>query len=244
MIKIKKFSNKESLFKELVNYYVKRINENPNIKLGLATGSSPIPLYKGLIEEYENKKVSFKNVLTFNLDEYVGLEKENDQSYYYFMFNNLFNHVDINKNNVNIPSGNVSDLNKECDRYNKLLSNNKIDIQLLGIGANGHIGFNEPGTEFETRTHIVDLDSQTIKDNSRFFESIDLVPKKAITMGISDIVNADKVILIATGKNKAEAIKKLAESDKFDINFPASSLYDHKNFTVYADEDACSLIKI
>ena len=218
------------------------LKSKPNAILGLATGSSPIGLYKYLIEKNKAKEISFKDVKTYNLDEYCGIPKNHDQTYYTFMHQNLFDHIDINKENVHLPSG-EGNLQKNCDSYNKLLSTVKIDLQLLGIGTNGHIGFNKPGTSFDSTVHIVKLTENTIKDNSRFFDNdITKVPKEAITMGIKNILSADTIILVANGKNKAEAIKNLIKG-KIDPAVPATALRTHKGKVyVIADAEACSLL--
>lgn len=217
------------------------IADKPDIVLGLATGSSPIGIYKNLIQDYKDKKISFQDVKTYNLDEYVGLGHECPQSYYYFMNDNLFKHVDIKEENVHIPFANPSDLKQSCEEYSEQLDKTVVDIQLLGIGANGHIGFNEPKTPFDQKTFIVNLTEKTRKDNQRFFNSLEEVPTKAITMGIAEIMKAKKIVLIATGKNKAEAMKKLL-SKKVTTDFPASVLHLHKDVVVVTDEEALSLV--
>lgn len=213
------------------------IKNNPNIILGLATGSSPIGTYKNLIKDYEEGKISFKNVKTYNLDEYVGISRDNEQSYYYFMNDNLFNHVDINKDNVHVPYAHEGAYLESAKAYTDELKKVSVDIQLLGIGANGHIGFNEPGTAFEQETFIVTLTEKTREDNKRFFNSIDEVPTHAITMGIADIMRAKKVVLIACGKNKKEAVSRLL-SKEITTDFPASALHNHNDVVVIVDEEA------
>lgn len=213
----------------------------PDIVLGLATGSSPIGIYKNLIQDYEAKKITFKDVRTYNLDEYVGLGQDCPQSYYYFMNDNLFNHVDIKKENVHIPYANPANLNESCKKYSEELDKTVVDIQLLGIGANGHIGFNEPKTPFEQKTFIVNLTEKTREDNKRFFQSLEEVPTKAITMGIAEIMKAKKIVLIATGENKAEAMKKLL-SKEVTTDFPASVLHMHEDVVVVTDDAALSLV--
>ena len=219
------------------------VKANPKCTLGLATGSSPIGLYKYLIKAYENGEVSFKDVKTFNLDEYCELPVTHPESYYSFMHTNLFNHIDIKEENVNIPSSVGDDLKKNCDDYSKKLNAATVDMQLLGIGANGHIGFNEPGTPFDSETLIVTLKDKTRQDNARFFDNdINQVPKHAITMGIKNIMNAKSVLLVASGKNKADAINKLINGPVTE-EFPASALQNHKGkVIVVADEEACSLL--
>ncbi len=210
------------------------------VTLGLATGSSPVGLYKRLVEA--NKKgLSFKDVQTFNLDEYVGLSKNHDQSYYHFMFEQLFKHVDIDVNNVHLPKGEGS-LEEVAAEYEAMLVQNPLDIQLLGVGSNGHIGFNEPGTSFDSTVHVVRLKEETRQDNARFFKSIDEVPNFAITMGIQDIMRAKQVLLIASGKNKAVAIKEMLEG-KIREDVPCTILQKHHDVIVVLDKEAASLIK-
>ena len=231
--------------KEEINQIVSKeiidlINKNNNCILGLATGSTPEGVYKLLVEAYNKKEVSFQNVKSFNLDEYVGLEETHNQSYRYFMNNHLFNHIDIKLENTHIPSNKDDENNLEIYDQ-KIKEAGGIDIQILGIGSNGHIAFNEPGTSFNSNTHIVTLKESTINDNSRFFNSIDEVPKQAITMGLNSIMQAKKIILIAFGKNKQEAIYKMMALDPSE-ELPASILQNHPNVTIYCDEDAASLL--
>lgn len=217
--------------------------DNPNAVLGLATGSSPIGLYNNLIEMYEAGLLSFANVSTVNLDEYVGLNKDHPQSYAYFMRNILFDHIDIDLNNTHIPCGSADNLEQQCRQYNELLARLKQDIQVLGIGSNGHIGFNEPGTSFDSATHVVELADSTIKDNSRLFNSIDEVPTKAITMGISNIMNARKIIVIANGTNKADAVYKMVQGE-ISENCPASVLQKHPDVVLVCDTLAAAKLKM
>ena len=218
------------------------MKKDPKATLGLATGSSPVGLYQNLIKMYENKEISFKDVKTYNLDEYCELPRSHPESYYSFMHRNLFSHVDIKEENVHIPCSEGSDLQKLCDDYNNQLHNASIDLQLLGIGANGHIGFNEPGTSFEQETFVVKLTDKTRKDNQRFFNSLDEVPTHAMTMGIKNIMQAKKILLVASGKNKQDAVKKLL-SGEITESFPASILNKHKDVVVIIDEEAAGLLK-
>ena len=240
-MKIIKTKNYEEASKVVADIFSNAIQENPNIILGLATGSSPIGTYKNLIKDYQDNKISFKNVKTYNLDEYVGISRENDQSYYYFMHDNLFNHVDIDETNVHVPYAYEGKYEESCKAYTEELKKVSVDIQLLGIGANGHIGFNEPGTSFDQETFIVELTEKTREDNKRFFASIDDVPTHAITMGIADIMRAKKVVLIACGENKAEAVKMLL-SEQVTTDFPASALHNHNDVVVVIDEAAAKLV--
>ncbi|WP_373897148.1 glucosamine-6-phosphate deaminase [Haloimpatiens sp. FM7315] len=210
----------------------------PDSILGLATGSTPIGMYEELIRMYKNGDLDFSSVKTFNLDEYYGLNKENEQSYYNFMMKNLFKHVNVKKENINIPDGMAMDTEKECLKYEKKIeASGGIDMQVLGIGANGHIGFNEPYESFEPITHLVKLDEKTIKDNSRFFNSVDEVPKTALSMGIKTIMMSKKIILLASGESKKEAIIKTIKG-KISPEVPASILQLHKDVTFILDEKA------
>ena len=215
----------------------------PNAVLGLATGSTPVGAYEQLVEWYNKGDIDFSQVTSVNLDEYKGLTGDNDQSYRYFMNKNLFDHVNIDKNRTYVPTGLEENSDKACADYNEIIrSVGGIDIQLLGIGGNGHIGFNEPGEAFEKETHCVDLTESTIKANARFFESMDEVPKQAYTMGIKSIMAAKKILLVATGSAKADALYKSLYGP-ITPNVPASILQLHQDVTVVADEDALSLIK-
>ncbi len=217
------------------------LKKKPNSVICFPTGSSPLPLYNAMVEDFKKKNTSYKDVITFNLDEYKGLGSKHNQSYRYFMDVNLFNNIDINTNNINFPNGVLKDLKAECERYHKLLEKNHRDIQILGIGSNGHIGFNEPGTSFDSITHVVSLSASTIRDNSRFFTSIKEVPKQAITMGLSEIIDSDKIILIATGINKAKAVRDCVKGP-IDESCPASILQKHDNVLLILDKDAASLL--
>lgn len=217
--------------------------DNPHAVLGLATGSSPIGLYNNLIEMYEQGTLSFANVSTVNLDEYVGLNKDHPQSYAYFMRNILFDHIDIDLNNTHIPCGSAENLDEQCKQYSELLKNLRQDIQVLGIGSNGHIGFNEPNTPFDSQTHVVQLAESTIKDNSRLFNSIDEVPTQAITMGIANIMNARKIIVVANGANKADAVQKMVEGQVSE-SCPASVLQRHSDVVLVCDELAAAKLQL
>jgi len=218
------------------------VKNNPKAVLGLATGSSPIGLYQRMIKDHQENGTSYANITTFNLDEYVGLEQEHPQSYYTFMHQNLFNHIDIKKENVNIPSVQGDDMQANCDAYNELLSKQKIDLQLLGIGSNGHLAFNEPGTPFDSVTQVVDLKQSTIQDNARFFDDdMSKVPTQSITMGIKNVMDAKKILLVASGKNKADAIYQTVKGE-VSTDCPASILQKHPDVTVVVDEDAASLL--
>ena len=221
---------------------LEQVKGNPNSNLGLATGSTPIRLYELMREDHKVNGTSYKNIKTFNLDEYYGLAQSHPQSYHYFMCSNLFNELDIDMNNVHVPKGQGS-IEEECAAYNKLLKENVVDLQLLGIGSNGHIGFNEPGTSFDSTTHYIKLKQSTIEDNARLFfdGKIEDVPTHAVTMGIANIMDAKKVLLIACGEGKAKAVKGMVE-DEPTVELPASALQNHPDVVLIVDEAAASLL--
>ena len=196
-MKVIKVKNYEEMSEEALKVMLGVVSENPNAVLGLATGSTPLGLYAKMAQDHRENGTSYANCRAVNLDEYVGLDASSDQSYVYFMRENLFKNIDIKLENTHIENGTAADKEAECARYNALLNELRQDIQLLGIGSNGHIAFNEPGTAFDSVTHIVDLAESTIKDNSRLFKSIDEVPRQAFTMGLSNIMNAKKVLILA-----------------------------------------------
>lgn len=212
--------------------------------LGLATGSTPIPVYKELIRMYKEEGLDFSTTITFNLDEYVGLTGDHDQSYRYFMNENLFNHVNINKKNTHVPDGMAKDVDKFCAEYEAMIADvGGVHIQLLGIGANGHIGFNEPGGSLSSLTQKMALSKKTIDDNARFFKRKEDVPTKAITMGIGTILNAGKVLLVANGANKADVIAKSLEGPVTAM-VPASALQLHRFSTFVITEDAATKLTL
>ncbi|SHF89465.1 glucosamine-6-phosphate deaminase [Ornithinibacillus halophilus] len=240
---IVKVANYESMSLKACEKLTSFLKTTDNPVLGLATGSTPEGLYRCLIEKQQQGEISFNNTTTFNLDEYVGLKGNDPNSYRYFMNDKLFDHIDIQLENTHIPNGETSDMNAECETFEKeLKEKGPVDIQILGLGLNGHIGFNEPGTPFNSRTHVVELDESTRQANSRFFSSIDEVPKHAITMGIDTIMESKEIILLVSGENKAEAVKKLVQGEVTE-EFPASILQKHSNVTIIADEAALSQIK-
>lgn len=215
---------------------------DPASTLGLATGSTPIGLYADLVEDFQADRISFEQVTTFNLDEYRGLSPEHDQSYRYFMQKNLFDHVDIDPEATSVPDGANPDAQAACESYEQAISEaGGIDLQLLGLGVNGHIGFNEPDDHFSLGTHKVTLTESTREANKRFFASIDEVPTHAYTMGVRDIMQAQRVLMVASGANKAQAIKD-AFFGPVTPQVPASILQYHKDFILVADEAALSLI--
>ena len=215
---------------------------NPACVLGLATGSTPIGMYKQLIDWYNKGDLDFSQVKSVNLDEYVGLAPTHDQSYRYFMQHNLFDHVNIDPANTNVPNGLASDPEAECERYNQVIrSMGGIDIQVLGMGHNGHIGFNEPGQAFELETHVVNLTDRTIEANARFFASKDEVPKRAITMGIKSIMQARQILVVVSGEDKADIVQK-AFFGPVVPQVPASILQMHPNVVLCGDKAALSKI--
>lgn len=222
--------NKEELDELIAQEFITLIKNKPNCVIGLATGSSPLGVYKKMIEAFEKKEISFKKVTSFNLDEYVNYKDYKD-SYRYFMDENLFNHVDIDKSNTFFPSDTL------LEKYDEnIRAAGGVDLQILGIGSDGHIAFNEPKTPFDSKTHVTPLDPQTIKDNARWFDSIDDVPHFAVTAGLDTILHAKKIVLIATGANKKKAVEMML--GKEDINWPASILNRHSDVTIYLDEEA------
>ena len=236
-MKLIKVDSYEKLSRQAANIISAQVILKPNAVLGLATGSSPVGTYAQLIKWYEKGDLDFSSVTTVNLDEYCGLSPDNDQSYRYFMDTNLFNHVNVDKKRTNVPNGLAEDLDKECVRYDALIKSlGGIDLQLLGIGHNGHIGFNEPDSAFEKTTHVVELKQSTIDANARFFEDRSQVPTSAITMGIKSIMNARKIRLIANGKDKKEILEK-ALFGPVTPEVPASILQFHPDLTVVYNVD-------
>lgn len=227
----------EKLSRQAANIISAQVILKPDSVLGLATGSSPLGTYKQLIEWYEKGDIDFSNVTSVNLDEYVGLDPKNDQSYRYFMNKNFFEHINIDINNTYVPNGCAVDLAGEGRKYDEHIAElGGIDLQLLGIGLDGHIGFNEPDKYFVKSTHVVDLHESTIKANSRFFANIDEVPKKAITMGMVSIMQAKKILLIASGKEKRDILEK-AFYGPITPEIPASILQLHPDITVIYSEN-------
>lgn len=218
------------------------INSKNNCVLGLATGSTPIATYKHIISAYENNEVDFSNVTSVNLDEYKGLSPQNEQSYRYFMNTHLFDHINIDKAKTYIPNGLEPDGEKACKDYDDIIAKTGgIDLQILGMGNNGHIGFNEPDEYFPSTTHVVDLAESTIQANSRFFDSIDDVPNQAYTMGIQTIMNAKQIIVLVSGKTKANIVKE-AFYGPITPKIPASILQLHNHVVLIGDEEALSEI--
>ncbi len=243
-MKIIKAKDYDEMSRKAANLIAAQIYVKPNCVLGLATGSTPIGTYKELVAKYEVGDLDFSEVTTVNLDEYKGITKENDQSYYYFMNDNLFSHVNINKERTFLPDGTEPDSDKACNAYNEIIhSVGGQDLQLLGLGHNGHIGFNEPAADFPLETHCVDLTESTIKANQRFFASYDDVPKQAYTMGIKTIMQAKKVLVVVSGEDKADIVQK-AFFGPVTPEVPASVLQLHPDCTVVADAAALSKVNM
>lgn len=243
-MKIIEVKNYQQMSNKAAEYIIEKVIKFPSITLGLATGGTPIGTYRKLIEDHQKNGTSYQKVTTFNLDEYIGLSGENKNSYRYFMNEQLFNHIDIKKTKTYVPRGDVDDVQKECLYYEELLAKHGgVDLQILGIGSNGHIGFNEPGTSFESKTHIVNLTPSTIQANARFFNRVKEVPTKAITMGISTIMKSKEILLLISGETKREALFRLLNGD-VNEGFPASVLKSHPSVTIIADEAAVADIKI
>ncbi|MBD7963230.1 glucosamine-6-phosphate deaminase [Fictibacillus norfolkensis] len=243
-MKILEAKNYHEMSSIAASMIIEKVRFKPDANLGLATGGTPIGLYQELIRDYRSNGTSYEKVCTYNLDEYVGIDSEDTNSYRYFMEENLFAYINVPESHIHIPDGTAEDLEAECNRYDLELSREKgIDIQILGIGSNGHIGFNEPGTSFSSHTHIIELAEITRKANARFFQRLEDVPTHAITMGIASILKAKQIILLVSGLDKAEVMKQLLTTDEVNEQLPASALKNHHNVTILADEEALSLIK-
>lgn len=239
-MRVYKVKDYAEMSRKAANIISAQVIMKPDCVLGLATGSTPIGAYKQLIEWYDKGDLDFSEVTTVNLDEYKGLDKSNEQSYYYFMNQNLFSHVNVDKSRTFLPDGTEQDSQKACDDYNKVIDSvGGIDLQLLGLGHNGHIGFNEPGTEFEKVTHCVQLTESTIKANTRFFASEEEVPHQAYTMGIKNIMSAKKILVVVSGADKADAVKA-SFFGPVTPEVPASVLQLHPDVVVVADKAALS----
>ena len=243
-MKIYKAKDYKDMSRKAANIISAHVIMKPNCVLGLATGSTPIGTYDQLVEWYNKGDLDFSEVTTVNLDEYKGLPRTNDQSYYYFMHQHLFDRVNIDPERTNVPNGMEPDAEKECGRYEELIrSLGGVDLQLLGLGHNGHIGFNEPGEAFEKETHCVDLTESTIEANKRFFASADDVPKQAYTMGIKTIMQAKKILIVVNGENKADIVER-AFFGPVTPEVPASILQLHNDVTLVGDEAALAKIGI
>jgi glucosamine-6-phosphate deaminase len=230
--------NYDEMSKEAAKIVAQRIRKKPNLVLGLATGSTPLGLYKELIRLYTNEGLDFSKVTTFNLDEYIGIPPSHNQSYHYFMWENLFKHINVNPRFVHVPHGMATEIEAFCEWYeNEIIEYGGIDLQILGIGGNGHIAFNEPGSSLGSRTRIKTLTQKTIDDNARFFSTKDEVPKYAITMGIGTIMDAKELILLANKSNKADAVKAAVEGP-ITAMCPASIIQMHRKATFIVEKEA------
>ncbi|PGL70991.1 glucosamine-6-phosphate deaminase [Bacillus sp. AFS055030] len=241
-MKIKIFETAEQLNQYAAYFVLQQINIKPNLKMGMATGRTPIGLYEELIKQHQSGVVSFKQVSMYNLDEYIGLPKEHNQSFYSFMQKNLYNSIDVKENNLHIPNGNAVNMDDEVSRYDQLLNQvGQLDLQILGIGTNGHIGFNEPDQHLIGGTHVVELTNETKQANSKDFEKVEDVPSYAITMGVRDIMRSKKILFIALGKDKAEIVKEAFQGN-ISTWCPGSFLQLHPNIMVLLDKEASSLL--
>lgn len=242
-MKLIEATNYESMSRKAANIISAQVILYPRSVLGLATGSTPLGIYRQLIDWYNKGDVNFSEAKTVNLDEYCSLSPENPQSYHYYMNHNFFSHINVKPENIHLPNGMAQDVEAECEAYDKLISNlGGIDLQLLGLGNTGHIGFNEPNASFDKMTHRVALKEKTIHDNSRFFKSIDEVPKYAVTMGIKAIMQAKKILLVVNGTQKAEILEKVLFGP-VTPSVPASILQLHPSVTVVADAEALAKVQ-
>ncbi|MEC1069602.1 glucosamine-6-phosphate deaminase [Priestia megaterium] len=241
IIQVKNYSEMSAKAADML---ISKLHEKPNMNLGLATGGTPKGLYDRLIQDHKEHGTSYQHVTSFNLDEYVGMKPQDPNSYHYYMADALFNHIDIDVSNTHVPNGLADTPEEECRRYDKMIQNHGgIDLQILGIGQNGHIGFNEPGTSFNSPTHIVTLEESTRKANARYFNSLDEVPTQAITMGIESIMKSKEILLLISGEAKAEAMYQLLNGEITE-NFPASILKKHHCVTIIADQEALAKVNL
>ncbi|MFK8793934.1 glucosamine-6-phosphate deaminase [Planococcus plakortidis] len=240
-MKLIKVADYNEMSRIAADYVIERIHRNPQIKLGMPTGDTPRGLYREQIADHEKNGTSFKEVQTFNLDEYIGLSGQDPQSYRYYMDIFLFDHIDIDKKNTHLPKGDAEDAFAEAEAYEKLIQDSgNVDLQILGMGGNGHIGFNEPGTPFDSMAHVVELTLATRNANAKFFGSLESVPKRAITMGIATIMGSREILMLVSGAGKSEAVSRLLEGP-IEEAFPASVLRMHPYATIIADKAALSL---
>lgn len=228
---------------EAVNHAFSIVREQvvnkPKSVLGLATGGTPIKLYRKMVADFHTSAINYKMVRSINLDEYIGLDYYSIYSYAYYMDYNLFSKLNMDISNTHIQNGKAKDLKKECIRYNKVITDNPIDLQILGLGQNGHIGFNEPGTSFDLETHVVELDESTIEANKKYFGKLVKQPTKAFTMGIKSIMKSKKILLMAYGESKADAVKRMIEEEVTE-DLPASILQKHDDCIILLDKEAAS----
>lgn len=243
-MKVIVLKNSDEVCKKASDIIVDVVKTNKNTFLGLATGGSAEKVYSYLVDEYKKGNLDFSSCSSINLDEYIGLSPDHPQSYRRYMDDRFFNHININKDNIHIPIT-TGNLNDEVLRIRKLIEEkNGTDVQLLGVGSNGHIAFNEPGEFLNAGASVVNLNEETIKANSRFFDSIDDVPKQAISLGMGDILKSKKIVLIAFGKDKSKAIKELLKNDYITTNVPCTLLKTHKDVTVIIDEEISKEIEL
>ena len=241
-MKIYRAENYDAMSRRAANILSAQVILKPDSVLGLATGSTPVGMYRQLVNWYEKGDIDFSQVHTVNLDEYLGLAPDHDQSYRYFMQQNLFDHINVRPENTNVPNGLASDPEAECRRYDQVIAGlGGIDLQVLGMGHNGHIGFNEPEEAFELETHVVDLTENTIQANARFFASKDEVPRRAITMGIKAIMQARHILVVVSGEDKAEIVRRAFAGPVTPL-VPASILQMHPHLSLVGDEAALSLL--
>lgn len=243
MLTMEKAKDYNELSRMAAERIAEKLSKKPDAVLGLATGSTPEGMYEALIEMYNQKRISFAEAETFNLDEYVGLQSNDENSYAHYMNQHLFRHIDLSPEKAHLPDGRADDLDAACQAYEELIEKaGGIDLQVIGIGLNGHIGFNEPHTPFEQRTHVVELDKTTRNANARFFPSLEAVPTHAITMGIQNIMESKELLLLVAGEQKASVLERLVYGDKTEA-FPASIIKEHPNVTIIADQGALSGLK-
>lgn len=237
MVKVVKVNNKEHLSRSVGDIIIDVLHSYNYPVLGLATGATPEMMYHYLVEQFNKGEISFSDTISFNLDEYIGLSPTNPFSYHYYMDHHLFGKVDMNPRNIHIPNGLSIDLEHECKAFEQTIANvGPIHLQILGVGLNGHIGFNEPGTPFDSRTHVATLSKSTIEVNSRFFDSIDEVPKEALTMGIDTIMDAQQIVLLVQGEHKRDILHKIIYGEITE-DIPASVLQKHPHAVVITDID-------
>ncbi|ANU26374.1 glucosamine-6-phosphate deaminase [Planococcus versutus] len=241
-MKVVRVETYEEMSSKAAQIVEQQIQKNNRSVLGLATGSTPVGLYENLIQGVKERGMSYRDIHTVNLDEYLGLSGTDPQSYRYFMNEKLFQHIDIDLANTHIPNGKATSVEEECQRYEAMVNEiGPVDLQILGMGMNGHIGFNEPGTPENSVTHSIELEPSTRSSNARFFDSLDEVPTHAITMGIASILKSKQILVLASGESKAQAVKVLLEGNVSE-EFPASFLWNHQDVTIIVDKDAYSLV--
>jgi glucosamine-6-phosphate deaminase len=242
-MKIIQVKNYEELSKKAAQIIIEKVQTTPEIKLGLATGETPEGMYQYIIEDHKMNGTSYDKITTFNLDEYVGLSSNYPNSYRHYMNTKLFNHINVMKSRTHIPHGDIQDGSRECIRYEELIEEHGgVDLQILGLGINGHIGFNEPGSSFQSTTHIVQLTNSTRQANARYFNDLTEVPTHAITMGIGTIMKSKQILLLVSGEGKKAAVNRFLQG-KVNKDFPASILTQHPYVTIIADEEALQDVK-